>query len=203
MSSLEPEAIEPDAFVHPTSECEPGVELAPGVRIWRHCHVRAGAKIARGVSLGQGCYVGARAIIGEFSRIQNGVSLFDGVELEAYVFCGPSVCFTNVKSPRVEFPAGGCYLPTKVCRGASIGANSTLLPGLNIGCYAMIGAGTVVTRDVPAYAIFVGNPGRIIGWCSRRGQRLVFDAQGLALSDGDSYRLDLGANRVELLSSLP
>jgi UDP-2-acetamido-3-amino-2,3-dideoxy-glucuronate N-acetyltransferase len=192
------EALEP-TWIHPTSEVEPGAQLALGVRIWRHCHIRSGAKLARGVSVGQGCYVGGGAVIGEFCRIQNGVNIFDGVELEAYVFCGPSVCFTNVKWPRVEFPADGCYLPTRVGRGASIGANSTILPGLRIGRYAMVGAGTSVTRDVPAFAIFVGNPGRTAGWCSRSGQRLSFDSQGLSHCGADLYRFDAETNSVDLL----
>jgi UDP-2-acetamido-3-amino-2,3-dideoxy-glucuronate N-acetyltransferase len=180
------------AYVHPSAECEPGATLGEGTRIWRFTHVRAGAQIGRDVSIGQSCFVAASAVIGDHTRIQNGVSIFDGVTLEDYVFCGPGVAFTNVITPRVEYPAAGAYLLTRVLRGASLGANATILAGVTVGRYALVGAGSVVTRNVPDFALVTGNPARLRGWVSKRGDRLVFDEHHRArCASGEPYELDI------------
>jgi UDP-2-acetamido-3-amino-2,3-dideoxy-glucuronate N-acetyltransferase len=165
-------------FIHPTAIVEAGVELGSGVHIWHFAHVLGGAKIGDGAMLGQGVFVGARVKVGARCRIQNFANLPEGVELAHDVFVGPHVSFTNVKYPRVERPALGRYEPTRVARGASIGANCTVLPGLSLGEYSMIGAGAVVTRDVPAHALVVGNPARQSGWVGRAGHRLIAQPEG-------------------------
>ncbi|MBX3154614.1 MAG: N-acetyltransferase [Deltaproteobacteria bacterium] len=157
--------------VHPTAIVEDGAQLGDGVRIWHWVHVRAGAAIGAGTSIGQGCYIGNVAI-GERCKIQNHVSVFDGVTLEADVFLGPSCTFTNVRHPRAHVDRRAAYEATRVCRGATIGANATVLPGVTIGAYAMVGAGAVVTRSVPPHAIVTGAPARPIGWACRCGETL-------------------------------
>ena len=159
------------AELHPTAIVEPGASLGAGVRIWHWVHVRAGAVIGDGTSIGQGCYVGA-VTIGRGCRIQNHVSLFDGVTLDDDVFLGPSCVFTNVKHPRAHVPRKHAYAPTRVGRGATIGANATVVCGVSIGAYAMIGAGAVVTHDVAPHAVVVGTPGRQVGWVCRCGETL-------------------------------
>jgi UDP-2-acetamido-3-amino-2,3-dideoxy-glucuronate N-acetyltransferase len=183
-----------DALIHPSAECEPGAMIGEGTRIWRFSHVMAGARVGRCVSIGQGCFVAGSAVIGDSVRIQNGVSVFDGVTLQDFVFCGPGVAFTNVLVPRVEYPAQGHYLPTRVETGASLGANATIIAGVTVGQYALVGAGSVVTRDVPDFALVMGNPARQTGWVSRRGAALVFDRDGRAdCPSGERYALVAGA----------
>ena len=151
-------------FIHPSAEVEAGAEVGHGSQIWRHVHVMAGACIGRRCVLGQGCFVARGVRLGDGCRVQNHVSLYEGVTLEQDVFVGPSAVFTNVKRPRAAFPAGsGRYLATVVRRGASIGANATVLCGVEVGEGAMVGAGAVVTRDVPPYALVVGSPARAAG----------------------------------------
>lgn len=184
--------------VHPTADVETGAVIGPGTRIWRFCHVMSGARIGSDCSFGQGCFVADGARVGDRVRVQNHVSLYSGVELEADVFVGPSAVFTNVKHPRTAFPTRS-YARTRVERGATIGANATILPGLTIGAHAFVGAGAVVTHDVPAFALVLGTPARAVGWVSERGERLVFDASGrttcpqsgatYALVDGRCQRL--------------
>jgi UDP-2-acetamido-3-amino-2,3-dideoxy-glucuronate N-acetyltransferase len=199
-AKLEP--VTRDPLVHPSAECEPGAFVGEGSRIWRFSHVTSGARIGRAVSIGQGCFVAASAVIGDGVRIQNGVSIFDGVTLDEYVFCGPGVVFTNVLVPRVEYPASGNYLPTHVKRGASLGANATILSGITIGQYAIVGAGAVVTRDVPDFAQVVGNPARQTAWVSRRGAHLIFSNDGqAACPSGELYALAAGV--VRLLGAQP
>jgi UDP-2-acetamido-3-amino-2,3-dideoxy-glucuronate N-acetyltransferase len=166
-------------MVHPSAIVEPGATLGHDVRIWHWVHVRAGAVIGDHTSIGQGCYVGAVAI-GRGCRIQNHVSLYDGVTLEDDVFLGPACVFTNVKRPRAFVSRKHAYAPTVIRRGASIGANATIVCGVTIGAYAMIGAGAVVTRDVPAYALAVGAPARQIDWVCQCGETLPADPTACA-----------------------
>ena len=168
-------------FVHETAVVDDGCEIGEGTKIWHYSHVQSGAKIGSNCSLGQNVNVGNNVRIGNHVKIQNNVSVYEGVELEDYVFCGPSMVFTNVLNPRSEFPQRGSkfYIPTKVKYGASIGANATIVCGTTIGRFAFIGAGAVVTRDVPDYALVVGNPAKIVGWMCRCGAKLDF-------SDGSS-----------------
>ncbi len=164
-----------DFFVHPTSEVGEGVEIGESTKIWHFCHVQAAAVIGRGCVLGQNVNVGPKVRIGSGVKIQNNVSVYAGVEIEDEVFLGPSMVFTNVLTPRAFVERKSEFLPTKVCRGATIGANATIICGLTIGRYAMIGAGAVVTKDVRDHALVVGNPAHEIGWVSRSGERLGAD----------------------------
>lgn len=185
-------------FVHPTALVDTGAVLGAGVKIWHFCHVMSGARIGAGSMLAQNCFVASSVRIGAGVRVQNNVSLYDGVELEDAVFVGPSAVFTNVKNPRAEFPRKAEYGRTYVERGASIGANATLLPGVRLGSYAFIGAGAVVTRDVGAFELMVGTPARRIGWISRAGERLKFQGYDARCPiNGDRYRLQ--GERVELI----
>ena len=160
------------ADVHPTAIVEPSATLGAGVRIWHWVHVRAGAVIGDGTSIGQGCYVAGGVAIGRGCRIQNHVSLYDGVTLDDDVFLGPSCVFTNVRYPRAHVPRKHAYARTRIGRGASIGANATIVCGIAIGAYAMIGAGAVVTRDVVAHGVMVGAPTHRRGWACRCGEAL-------------------------------
>jgi len=164
-----------DYQVHPSAFVDPGAEVGSGTRIWHFCHVQAGARIGRDCTLGQNVNVGPRAVIGDHCKIQNNVSVYEGVELEDHVFCGPSMVFTNVRVPRAAHPrdpASG-YQRTLIRRGASIGANATIVCGVTIGRHALIGAGAVVTRDVADHAVVAGVPARRIGWACECGERLA------------------------------
>ncbi|HJZ85252.1 MAG TPA: acyltransferase [Polyangia bacterium] len=158
-------------FAHPTAAVDSGAQIGDGTRIWHFCHVSAGARIGRDCVLGQNVYVG-NVRVGDRVKIQNNVSVYDGVELEDGVFCGPSCVFTNVWNPRAEIGRKQEFRATRVRRGATIGANATILCGLTIGEYAMVGAGAVVTRDVPPYALVVGTPARPVGWMCACGGKL-------------------------------
>jgi len=159
---------------HPTAVIDEPVEIGAGTKIWHFCHVMSGAKIGKDCSLGQNVNVGGKAVIGLGVKIQNNVSVYDGVVLEDYVFCGPSMVFTNDNNPRAEYPKHGDYLTTLVKKGASIGANATIVCGHTIGSYAFIGSGSVVTKDIPDYALAYGNPARIYGWMCECGEKLSF-----------------------------
>src|SRR5690606_3094678 len=150
-----------------------GAQIGRGTRIWHWVHVCAGARIGERCSLGQNVFVGNRVVIGDNVRIQNNVSVYDEVTLEDDVFCGPSMVFTNVFNPRSAVPRKAEYRPTLVGRGATLGANCTIVCGVTIGESAFVGAGAVVTSDVPAYALVVGVPARQIGWMSEHGERLA------------------------------
>lgn len=177
--------------IHPSAIVDPGAELGEGTRVWHFVHVCGGARIGRDCSLGQGVYVGDAVRIGDRVKIQNNVSVYDSVTLEDDVFCGPSAVFTNVHNPRAAVPRKAEYRPTLVRQGASLGANCTVVCGVTIGRHAFVGAGAVVTRDVPDFALVAGVPARRIGWISRHGERLVFDARGQATcpATGERYRL--------------
>ena len=167
---------EKEYFVHPSSYVDEGAVVGRGTRIWHFSHVMPGSTIGENCTLGQNVNVNRNVRVGNYVKIQNNVSVYEGVELEDYVFCGPSMVFTNVPFPRSEFPQRGSefYKKTLVKRSASIGANATVICGHTIGRSAFIGAGSVVTRDIPDYALVYGNPARIRGWICRCGQKLGF-----------------------------
>ena len=180
--------------VHPSAIVDDGAQLGDGTRVWHFAHVCAGARIGVGCSLGQGVYVGNDVSIGRNVKIQNHVSVYDAVTLEDDVFCGPSMVFTNVHNPRAAVPRKAEYRRTLVKRGATLGANCTIVCGTTVGEHAFVGAGAVVSRDVPAFALVVGVPARRIGWMSRHGERLALPASGQAQAccpaTGEPYRLD-------------
>jgi UDP-2-acetamido-3-amino-2,3-dideoxy-glucuronate N-acetyltransferase len=159
-------------WAHESAIIDSGAQIGRGTKIWHWVHVCAGARIGSNCVLGQNVYVGNRAVIGNNVKIQNNVSVYDEVTLEDDVFCGPSMVFTNVGTPRSHVSRKNEYRPTVVRRGATIGANATVICGHEIGSYAFVGAGAVVTRDVPAYALVVGTPARRIGWMCQCGERL-------------------------------
>lgn len=162
-----------DVFVHESSYVDDGAEIGAGTKIWHFCHVMSGTRIGRRCNIGQNVVISPQVVIGDNVKIQNNVSLYTGVVLEDDVFCGPSMVFTNVVNPRSHVSRKDEYRQTLVKRGASFGANSTVVCGHTIGAYAFIGAGAVVTRDVPDYALVVGNPGRITGWMCQCGVKLA------------------------------
>lgn len=185
-------------FIHPTSIVDEPSAIGYGTKIWHWVHIMPNAQIGRNCVLGQNVYVGSRAVLGNNVRVQNNVSIYDDVILEDDVFCGPSMVFTNVINPRSFVERKDEYLKTLVKKGASIGANATIVCGNTIGEYAFIGAGTVVTKDVPAFALVVGVPAKQIGWVSHAGHRLHFDEQGKARCEesGFSYQLEGEVVRV-------
>ncbi len=182
--------------IHPSAVCDAGCQIGEGTRIWHFSHVMAGAKIGRDCSIGQGCFVG-NVVIGDGCRIQNHVSLFDGVELEASVFCGPSVVFTNVTRPRADWRVEA-YQTTRVGQGATLGANCTIRCGVTLGAYCFVAAGAVVVRDVLPHALVRGVPAEPCGWVSRAGEPLVFNEQGQALCPLTAEVYRLGPQGVSL-----
>jgi UDP-2-acetamido-3-amino-2,3-dideoxy-glucuronate N-acetyltransferase len=184
-------------FLHPTAVVEEPVQIGPGTKIWHFSHVMAGADIGTGCILGQNVFVASTAKIGDRVKIQNNVSIYDGVELEADVFCGPSVVFTNVINPRSFIPRRQEFKKTLVRRGVTLGANATILCGITVGCYAFIGAGSVVTKDVADYALVYGNPARIKGWICQCGIKLKKQGRGWTCSACKlRYAVDRGGLRV-------
>jgi len=164
--------------IHETAIVDAGATIGPGTRVWHWVHICSGARIGKNCSLGQNVFVGNRVVIGDNVKIQNNVSVYDNVILEDDVFCGPSMVFTNVYNPRSAVPRKDEYRDTLVRRGATLGANCTIVCGVTIGRYAFIGAGAVVTRNVPDYALMVGVPARQIGWMSEHGERLDLPLTG-------------------------
>jgi UDP-2-acetamido-3-amino-2,3-dideoxy-glucuronate N-acetyltransferase len=181
-------------YAHETAIIDSGASIGEGSKIWHFCHVMPRAIIGKGCSLGQNVFVADDALLGDNVKVQNNVSIYSGVVCEDDVFLGPSMVFTNVYNPRSAVNRKGEYLRTLVGRGATIGANATILCGIKIGAYAFIGAGAVVLKDVPPYALIVGNPGRQAGWMSEFGERLDFDETGIAVckGSGKQYRLENG-----------
>lgn len=187
-------------YAHPTALVDEPADIGEGTKIWHFCHVMAHSKIGKGCSLGQNVFVASRVVIGDNVKIQNNVSVYEGVICENDVFLGPSMVFTNVFNPRSGVVRKDEYRTTLVKKGASIGANATIVCGNTIGEYAFIGAGTVVIRDVLPYALVVGNPGKQIGWMSEYGEKLVFDEHGEALCPGNGEKYLLKDGKVQKLN---
>jgi UDP-2-acetamido-3-amino-2,3-dideoxy-glucuronate N-acetyltransferase len=174
------------AFVHPTAIVDDGVDIGAGTKIWHFSHVLGGSRIGTRCVVGQNVMIGPRVTVGSGCKIQNNVSLYEAVTLEDEVFCGPSCVFTNVLTPRAFVERKSEFLPTLVKRGATIGANATIVCGVTIGRYAMVGAGAVVTHDVPDHALVTGVPARRQGWVSRTGE--ILDAGLVCPRTGERYR---------------
>ena len=191
-----------NVFIHETAIVDQPATIGSGTKIWHWVHVMSGAQIGEGCVLGQNVYVGGKAVLGNNVRVQNNVSIYDRVILADDVFCGPSMVFTNVINPRSSIERKDEYLETRVGKGASIGANATIICGNEIGEYAFIGAGSVVTKPVPAYALVVGNPAKQMGWMSKAGIQLTFDEDGKAVcpETGERYTLESGLCRALKLS---
>jgi len=184
-------------FVHESAYVDEGAEIGEGTKIWHFSHVMPGAKIGKNCVLGQNVFVASNVLIGNNVKIQNNVSVYEGVIIEDDVFCGPSMVFTNVKNPRSAYPRKGQYTTTLVKRGATIGANATIVTGITLGEWSFVAAGAVVTKDVPPYAIVAGVPAKIIGWACECGERLEFD-KGVAVCKacGKKYK-KVATDRVE------
>ncbi len=182
--------------IHPSAIVDAGATIGEGSRVWHFVHVCPGAVIGRDCSLGQNVFVGNRVRIGDNVKIQNNVSVYDNVTLENDVFCGPSMVFTNVYNPRAAVSRRAEYRDTVVRRGATLGANCTIVCGIEIGEYAFVGAGAVVNRDVPAFALMLGVPARQAGWMSRHGERLALplagEGEAVCPHTGDRYLLRCG-----------
>ena len=184
-------------FAHETAVIDEGAQIGAGSSIWHFSHIMGGAVLGEGCKLGQNVFVASGVVLGRNVKVQNNVSIYEGVFCEDDVFLGPSMVFTNVINPRSAVVRQGQYQRTRVGKGATIGANATIVCGNDIGPYAFIGAGAVVTRNVPAYALLAGNPARQIGWMSEFGHRLSFDDNGQAAcpESGEQYELKDGMVR--------
>lgn len=181
-----------DFFVHESSYIDDNVHIGEGTKIWHFCHILSHTTIGKNCSFGQNCVVGPKVKIGDGVKVQNNVSIYEGVEIEDDVFLGPSMVFTNVINPRAFIQRKEEFKKTLLKRGCSIGANATIVCGITIGEYALIGAGAVVNRDVKPFSLMVGVPAKRIGWVSKAGNRLVFDEEGIARDyfDNSLYKLD-------------
>ena len=192
---------------HPSAIVDDGAHIGDSTRVWHWVHVCGGAKIGARCSLGQNVFVGNRVSIGDNVKIQNNVSVYDNVTLEDDVFCGPSMVFTNVYNPRSAVSRKDAYRDTLVRQGATLGANCTIVCGVTVGRYAFVGAGSVVNRDVPDFALMVGVPARQVGWMSRFGERLELPLSGNAEvtcpHSGDRYVLQQGLCRLAAEGVLP
>jgi len=175
-----------DYFAHPSAIIDDGVDIGAGTKIWHFCHVLTGTNIGDGCVFGQNVMAGPNVSIGNGVKVQNNVAIYAGVTIEDDVFCGPSMVFTNVLTPRAFVERKNEFLPTLVRKGATIGANATIVCGVTIGQYAMVGAGAVVTHDVPDHALVIGNPARQAGWVSRSGERLGDDL--VCPRSGETYQ---------------
>jgi UDP-2-acetamido-3-amino-2,3-dideoxy-glucuronate N-acetyltransferase len=178
----------PGVMIHASSYVDLGAMIGKGTRIWHFCHILPQTVVGENCSIGQNVMIGPRVKIGNGCKIQNNVSIYAGVELADDVFCGPSCVFTNVNNPRADVSRKDEFRTTPVGRGASIGANATIVCGHRLGEYCFIGAGAVVTKDVPAFALMVGNPARRVGWISRAGEKLGMDLK--CARTGEQYLLD-------------
>lgn len=188
-----------DFFAHETAVIDEGCTIGNGVKIWHFCHVMEGCTIGDQCNIGQNVVISPGVILGKNVKVQNNVSIYTGVICEDDVFLGPSMVFTNVVNPRSAVNRRGSYSRTLVKRGASIGANATIVCGHDIGEFAFIGAGAVVTKEVPAYALVVGNPARQAGWMSEYGHRLKFDESGIAVCPESKEKYELKNGRVSKL----
>lgn len=183
-------------FSHSSAVVDPGAQIGDGSRVWHFVHVCAGARIGKGVSLGQNVFVGNKVIIGDHCKIQNNVSVYDNVTLEEGVFCGPSMVFTNVYNPRSLIERKNEYRDTLVKKGATLGANCTIVCGTTVGEFAFVGAGAVINKDVKPYALMVGVPARQVGWMSQFGEQIPLPLQGegeyTCPHTGQTYTLSSG-----------
>jgi len=188
-------------FAHETAVIDEGCKISGGVKIWHFSHLMTACEIGPDCNIGQNVVISPRVVLGKNVKVQNNVSIYEGVTCEDDVFLGPSMVFTNVINPRSAVNRRGIYTKTHVAKGATIGANATIVCGHDIGKYALIGAGSVVTKTVPAYALVVGNPAKQIGWVSEYGHRLKFDNEsvGVCPESGDKYKLV--NNNVEKISN--
>jgi UDP-2-acetamido-3-amino-2,3-dideoxy-glucuronate N-acetyltransferase len=188
--------LEKNYYVNQYAVVDDNVEIGDGTKIWHFSHVQPGSKIGKKCVLGQNVNIANGVTIGNFCKIQNNVSIYEGVTLEDYVFCGPSMVFTNILNPRCKYPQVGAefYIKTLVKEGASLGANSTIVCGITIGRFAFVAAGAVVTKDVPDFALVMGNPARVKGWYSEAGKKLIFDEKGMAHCEksGVTYKIEHG-----------
>ena len=178
-------------FAHQTAIIDEGCQIGDGTKIWHFSHIMSGAIVGSNCNIGQNVVISPLVVLGNNVKVQNNVSVYTGVTCEDDVFLGPSVVFTNVINPRSAINRKNQYLATKVCKGASIGANATVVCGITIGTFAMIGAGSVITKDIQPYALVMGNPARQTGWVSEYGHKLHFDTNGVALcpESGEKYIL--------------
>jgi UDP-2-acetamido-3-amino-2,3-dideoxy-glucuronate N-acetyltransferase len=183
-------------YVHPSAIVDEGCEIGNGTKIWHFSHIMTGAKLGEHCNIGQNVVVSPYVVLGNNVKVQNNVSLYTGVICADDVFLGPSCVFTNVTNPRSAVNRRGQYSKTHVGKGASIGANATIVCGHDIGEFAFIGAGAVVTKSVPAYALLVGNPAKQIGWMSEFGHRLIFDKSGIAICKESNSTYQLKENQV-------
>ncbi len=183
-------------FVHESSYVDSPCEIGEGTKIWHFSHIMNNSIIGKNCNIGQNVVISPKVILGNNVKIQNNVSIYTGVVCEDDVFLGPSMVFTNVINPRSEFKRRDEYMKTIVMKGASIGANATIVCGNNIGKYAFIGAGAVVTKEIPDYALVVGNPSKHIGWMSEFGERLIFNEEGIAICDKTDSRYKLNNGNV-------
>ena len=197
MSEMKEDPRFPGVLIHESSYVDDGAVIGPGTKIWHFCHILSGTVIGEQCSIGQNAMIGPKVRVGNGCKIQNNVSLYEGVELADDVFCGPSSVFTNVLNPRAHVNRKAEFRATPVGRGATIGANATIVCGHSLGAYCLIGAGAVVTKDVPDYALMVGTPARRRGWMSRAGERLNADL--ICKSTGERY-FENGAGVLALAS---
>jgi len=185
---------QPNYTVHPSAIVDEGAQIGEGSRVWHFAHVCGGARIGKGVSLGQNVFVGNKVVIGDKCKVQNNVSVYDNVTLEEGVFCGPSMVFTNVYNPRSLIERKSEYRDTLVKRGATLGANCTIVCGTTIGEFAFVGAGAVINKDVKPYALMVGVPARQVGWMSEYGEQIPLPVKGkgeyTCAHTGTRYTLD-------------
>jgi UDP-2-acetamido-3-amino-2,3-dideoxy-glucuronate N-acetyltransferase len=181
-------------YIHPSAIVDEGCKIGEGTKIWHFCHIMGGSAIGKKCNLGQNVMVASGVILGNNVKVQNNVSLYEGVVCEDDVFLGPSMVFTNIINPRSAIVRRGQYAKTKVHKGATIGANATIVCGHDIGAFAFIGAGAVVTKHIKPYALVVGNPAKQTGWMSEYGHRLHFDANGMAIcpESKEKYKLENG-----------
>jgi UDP-2-acetamido-3-amino-2,3-dideoxy-glucuronate N-acetyltransferase len=186
--------------IHPTAIIDEGVSIGADTKIWHFCHIMAGASIGQNCILGQNVFVGNYVFIGDNVKIQNNVSLYSGLTCEDDVFVGPSVVFTNIVNPRSEVNRKSEFKKTLVKKGATLGANSTILCGITVGKYAFIGAGAVVTKDIPDYALVVGNPSKLTGWMSQAGAKLSFNEKGVGICSLTREKYQLKNNTVSKIS---
>ena len=187
-------------FAHPTAVIDAPCQIGAGTKIWHFSHLMPGCVLGENCNIGQNVVISPEVVLGKNVKVQNNVSIYTGVSCDDDVFLGPSCVFTNVLNPRSAVNRRDNYLQTHVGKGASIGANATIVCGHNIGAFAFIGAGAVVTKEIPAYALVVGNPARQLGWMSEFGQRLNFDTNGLATCPESGQQYQLKEKRVERIS---